>query len=87
MGSTDMLGLTGKVGVVWGGGFGIGERSALRLAEAGAQVAVVDLVRERAEKVAAAINASGGKAVALACDVTDEPATEAALASLAALRL
>ena len=81
MGSTDMLGLTGKVGVVWGGGFGMGERSALRLAEAGAQVAVVDLVQERAEKVVAEIVASGGKAVALAADVTDESATEAALAA------
>lgn len=81
MGSTDMLGLTGKVGIVWGGGFGMGERSSLRLAEAGARVAVVDLVQERAEKVAAQINASGGKAVALVADVTDEPSTEAALAA------
>ena len=79
MSSTDMLGLTGKVGIVWGGGFGMGERSALRLAEAGAKVAVVDLVAERAEKVAAQINANGGKAVALTADVTDEPSTIAAL--------
>lgn len=79
MGSTDMLGLTGKVGIVWGGGFGMGERSSLRLAEAGAQVAVVDLIAERAERVAAQINASGGKAVALVADVTDEASTQAAL--------
>lgn len=79
MSSTDMLGLTGKVGIVWGGGFGMGERSSLRLAEAGAKVAVIDLVKERAEKVAAQINASGGTAVALAADVTDEPGTIAAL--------
>jgi NAD(P)-dependent dehydrogenase (short-subunit alcohol dehydrogenase family) len=81
MGSTDMLGLTGKVGIVWGGGFGMGERSSLRLAEAGAHVAVVDLVQERAEKVAAQINATGGKAVALVADVTDEPSVEAAIAA------
>jgi NAD(P)-dependent dehydrogenase (short-subunit alcohol dehydrogenase family) len=81
MSSTDMLGLTGKVGIVWGGGFGMGERSSLRLAEAGASVAVVDLVPERAEKVAAEINANGGKAVALSADVTDEPSVEKALAA------
>jgi NAD(P)-dependent dehydrogenase (short-subunit alcohol dehydrogenase family) len=79
MSSTDMLGLTGKVGIVWGGGFGMGERSAIRLAEAGAAVAVVDLIAERAEKVAADIVAGGGRAIALAADVTDEPSTEAAL--------
>lgn len=79
MGSTDMLGLTGKVGIVWGGGYGMGERSSLRLAEAGAHVAVVDLIQERAEKVAAEIVANGGKAVALTADVTDEASTVAAL--------
>jgi NAD(P)-dependent dehydrogenase (short-subunit alcohol dehydrogenase family) len=76
-----MLGLTGKVGIVWGGGFGMGERSSLRLAEAGARVAVVDLVPERAEKVAAEINAKGGKAVALSADVTEEAGVEKALAA------
>lgn len=81
MSGTDMLGLAGKVGVVWGGGYGMGERSAIRLAEAGARVAVVDIVAERAEAVAAAIVASGGTAVALTADVTDEPGTEAALAA------
>jgi NAD(P)-dependent dehydrogenase (short-subunit alcohol dehydrogenase family) len=81
MSSSDMLGLTGKVGIVWGGGYGMGERSSLRLAEAGAHVAVVDLVPERAEKVAAEINAGGGKAVALTADVTDEPSVEAAIAA------
>lgn len=81
MSSTDMLGLTGKVGIVWGGGFGMGERSSLRLAEAGAQVAVVDLVPERAEKIAGEINAGGGQAVALTADVTDELSVERALAA------
>lgn len=81
MSSTDMLGLTGKVGIVWGGGFGMGERSSLRLAEAGAHVAVVDLVPERAEKIAAEINANGGKAIGLSADVTDEPSVEKALAA------
>ena len=47
-----MLGLAGKVALVWGGGFGMGERTALRLAEAGARVAVIDFEPGRAEQVA-----------------------------------
>ncbi|MEZ5737168.1 MAG: SDR family NAD(P)-dependent oxidoreductase [Novosphingobium sp.] len=79
MSSTDMLGLTDKVAIVWGGGFGMGERTSLRLAEAGAHVAVVDIVPERADKIAGEIVAGGGKAVALEADVTDEPSVLAAL--------
>jgi NAD(P)-dependent dehydrogenase (short-subunit alcohol dehydrogenase family) len=79
MSSTDMLGLTGKVAIVWGGGFGMGERTSLRLAEAGAHVAVVDIVPERAEKIAGEIVAGGGKAVPVEADVTDEPSVLAAL--------
>ena len=75
------MGLTRKVGAVWGGGFGMGERSSLRLAEAGAQGAVIDLIAERAEKIAGEINAGDGKAVALTADITDEPSVEQALAA------
>ena len=38
--STDMLGMTDKVAIVWGGGYGMGERTSLRLAE-GEYVAIV----------------------------------------------
>ena len=78
--STDMLGLTDKVAIVWGGGFGMGERTSLRLAEAGAHVAVVDIVGERAEKIAGEIRAGGRNAVALTADVTDEESVVEALA-------
>ena len=78
--STDMLGLTDKVAIVWGGGFGMGERTSLRLAEAGAHVAVVDIVAERAEKIAGEIRAGGRNAVALTADVTDEESVVEALA-------
>jgi NAD(P)-dependent dehydrogenase (short-subunit alcohol dehydrogenase family) len=44
-------------------------------------VAVVDIVPERAEKIAGEINAGGGTAIALAADVTDEPAVEKTLAA------
>ena len=70
---TDALfGLAGKVALVIGGGQGMGERSSLRLAEAGCDVAVVDLDLARAEKVSAAVRALGRKSVALTCDVLDD---------------
>ena len=68
--SQDILGLTGKHAIVWGGGFGMGERTSFRLSEAGAHVAVVDLEQARAEKIAGEINAAGGKAIALQADAT-----------------
>jgi NAD(P)-dependent dehydrogenase (short-subunit alcohol dehydrogenase family) len=76
----DMLGIAGKVAIVWGGGFGMGERTSLRLHEAGAQVAVADLDRDRAHAVAGAIAAAGGRAVAIHADVTDQASVNAALA-------
>ncbi|MDG2004688.1 MAG: SDR family oxidoreductase [Novosphingobium sp.] len=80
MSSTDMLGLTDKVAIVWGGGFGMGERTSIRLAEAGAHVAVVDLVPERAESVAAELAAGGAKSVAITADVCSPESVDAALA-------
>ena len=77
----DLFGLTGKHAMVWGGGFGMGERSAWRLAEAGAHVAVIDLEQARAQAVAAAIIAAGGTAVALQADATSEASVEATQAA------
>ena len=39
----DIFGLKGKHAIVWGGGLGMGERTAIRLSEAGALVSVIDL--------------------------------------------
>jgi len=77
----DMLGLGGKVAIVWGGGFGMGEATALRLHRAGAKVAVADIVGERAVAVADAIAGEGGSAIAVCADVTDAASVDAALAS------
>lgn len=77
----DMLGLTDKVAVVWGGGYGMGESTSRRLAQAGAKVAVIDLVPDRAEKVAGEIASAGGAAFALSADVTDPASVEEALAA------
>jgi NAD(P)-dependent dehydrogenase (short-subunit alcohol dehydrogenase family) len=77
--STDVLGLKGKNAIVWGGGFGMGERTSYRLSEAGANVAVVDLEKGRAEKIASELKAGGGKAIPVQADITDEASVAAAV--------
>lgn len=63
--------LAGKSAIVTGAGRNIGEEIARLFASEGARVAVVDLDRSRAEAVADGIGASGGKALAVVCDVAD----------------
>lgn len=65
-----MRGLTGKVGVVAGGGRGIGAATASRLAEEGAKVVIGDIVAEWAESTAAAIREAGGEAAGVRLDGT-----------------
>jgi NAD(P)-dependent dehydrogenase (short-subunit alcohol dehydrogenase family) len=78
---TDLLGLTDKTAIVWGGGRGMGERSALRLGEAGCNVAVVDIVPESAERISSQIRAAGRRSIPLVADVTSERQVEAAVAA------
>lgn len=59
-----------KVAVVTGGGNGIGEAVALRLAAEGSKIAVADLSPDAAAKVVGVIKARGGDALALTCDAT-----------------
>ncbi len=61
----------GKVALVTGAGQGIGEATARVLAERGARVAVADLNKDSANRVAEAI---GGDAVGFAVDVSDADA-------------
>ena len=68
----NLFDLTGKVAVVTGAGDGIGKGSAEILAAAGAAVVVSDINAEKAQAVADAINAAGGKAVAQVCNVLDD---------------
>src|ERR671936_253391 len=63
-----------KVAIVTGAGSGIGRATALRLATEGARVACADVALDGARETAEAITRSGGQAVALKADVTDEAA-------------
>lgn len=61
-----------KVALITGGGAGLGRASGLRLAEEGAAVAIADIDPERARAVQREIESLGGRALAIACDVTVE---------------
>lgn len=63
--------LKDKIALVTGAGGGIGRAICLRLAAEGAIVAVSDLKRENAEKVAEEICAAGGHAAGYKADVTN----------------
>jgi 3-oxoacyl-[acyl-carrier protein] reductase len=63
--------LTGQVAIVTGAARGLGRAIAETLARSGAKVACVDVKAELLGETVAAIQAAGGTAMALSCDVTD----------------
>jgi NAD(P)-dependent dehydrogenase (short-subunit alcohol dehydrogenase family) len=69
-GAKRLMSLAGRVALITGAGSGIGEATARRFAAEGALVVVNDVEAERARSVAAAIEKDGGRARAIAADVT-----------------
>ena len=73
--------LEGKSALVTGGASGIGRATALAFAREGARVAVADIMQDAAQRTVTEIEAIGGQALAIACDVTDDDAVKAMIAA------
>lgn len=64
--------LEGRVAIITGGAGGIGDATCKRLARDGARVVVADIDGAGVERVPAEINASGGEAIGVRVDLSDE---------------
>ncbi|MBB1243311.1 3-oxoacyl-ACP reductase FabG [Streptomyces durbertensis] len=72
-----------RVAIVTGGARGIGAATAVRLAEEGRAVAVLDLDEAACADTVDQITKSGGQALAVGCDVSDAAQVESAVARVA----
>lgn len=68
--------LKDKVALITGAGSGIGEATAKRFSEEGAQVVINDINLENANKVAETINANGKEALVLKADISKKSEVE-----------
>lgn len=75
------LRLDGKTALVTGASSGLGDRFARLLAESGAAVAIAARRLDRLEQLASAIAQNGGRAHAVAMDVTDVASVRAGVAA------
>jgi 3-oxoacyl-[acyl-carrier protein] reductase len=73
-----------RVALVTGAARGIGAAIALRLAQEGCDIAVVDLSAEACAETVAAVERCGRRAIAVAADVSDETAVQQAVEQVAA---
>jgi NAD(P)-dependent dehydrogenase (short-subunit alcohol dehydrogenase family) len=76
--------MTGKVALVTGAAAGLGQGTALRLAQVGADVAILDLAEAGLEETAAAIRELGRKALVLPLDLSHRDNCRAAVAQTVA---
>jgi len=71
-----------RTALVTGGASGMGKATSLRLAREGRAVGVLDIDEAGAQAVAEEIAAGGGKAIAVAADISDREQVRAALAKV-----
>lgn len=64
--------LENKTAIVTGAASGMGKTIAILFAKEGAKVVLADLIQDDADQVAEEIRKQGGKAMAIACDVSKE---------------
>src|SRR6266404_1207924 len=76
--------LKDKTAVITGAASGIGKEIAIIFAREGAAIAIADMNKAAADAAAAEINASGGKAMGVMMDVTDEKAVNDGVAAAVA---
>jgi NAD(P)-dependent dehydrogenase (short-subunit alcohol dehydrogenase family) len=76
MNTLDLFRLDGKTAMITGGGRGLGQYFAEALSNAGANVVLCSRKLAACEEVQREIEARGGKALALACDVTQQTAAQ-----------
>lgn len=78
----ELMGVRDKVVVITGAASGIGLATAELFAEAGANVALLDINEEQGTKLADEMNAKGWKAAFVTCDVTSSIACEVAASQI-----
>lgn len=67
----NLFRLDGKTAIVTGGGRGLGQCMAEALVDAGASIVLCSRKKEACEEVRQELEARGGRALAMGCDVTD----------------
>ncbi|MFH0813871.1 MAG: SDR family NAD(P)-dependent oxidoreductase [Pseudomonadota bacterium] len=76
------MSINGKTAIVTGGAQGIGRAIAMRLAKDGANIGLLDIKKDVADKTAEEIRKLGVDALAIECDVTDYGKTKEAGATV-----
>ena len=71
-----MKSLTGKVALITGSGSGIGRSAAILFSQAGAKISVADVNAEHGTETVNLIEANGGRALFIECDVSSPEQTD-----------
>lgn len=79
--TSRLFDLTGQVAIVTGAARGIGQATALRLADAGAEIVAVDLTKDSCEETVAQILSLGRKVIAVGANVSQREGIQCILSA------